>query len=216
MKHYLILILIALSFFACKDQNEATPEETTKYNIVKISTTYGDMYAHLYDSTPFHKANFEKLTNEGFYNQTEFHRTVKNFVIQGGDPNSKDDDRSNDGNGGPGYTTSAEIDSSRYTHIYGAIGAARLPNSVNPDRNSSGSQFYIVTNPDGTDFLDGEYTVFGEIVGGMDVAQQIENVEVNNTQQNRPVTRLPMTFEILQLSEEEIQSLELNWPPQQQ
>jgi cyclophilin family peptidyl-prolyl cis-trans isomerase len=216
MKHYFILILIALSFFACKDQDEATPEETTRYNIVKISTTYGDMYAHLYDSTPLHKANFEKLTNEGFYNQTEFHRVVKNFVIQGGDPNSKDDDRENDGNGGPGYTTPAEINASKFKHIFGAIGAARLPNTVNPARNSSGSQFYIVTNPNGTPNLDGEYTVFGELLGGADVALAIQEVEVNNSRENRPVTRLPMTVELLQLTEEEIQTLELTWPPQQQ
>ena len=216
MKNYLILSLFVLIVFGCNDGSEPRPEDIAQFSIVKISTSYGDMFAHLYEGTPLHKANFEKLANEGFYNQTEFHRTVKNFVIQGGDPNSKDDDRNNDGTGGPGYTTSAEIDSSRYKHIFGAIGAARLPNNVNPERNSSGSQFYVVTNPDGTDFLDGEYTVFGEIVGGMDVAQLIENVEVNNSQQNRPVTRLPMTVEILQLTEEDIQSRGLTWPPQQQ
>lgn len=216
MKNYTLILFIILALLGCNDNQEPAPDNALRYNIVKITTSYGDMFAHLYDGTPLHKENFEKLTNEGFYNQTEFHRTVKNFVIQGGDPNSKDDDRNNDGSGGPGYTIPAEIDSSRFKHIYGALGAARLSNTVNPERNSSGSQFYIVSNPSGTAFLDGEYTVFGELLGGTDALQAIENVEVNNTQQNRPNTRLPMTVEILSLTEQEILNKGLTWPPKQQ
>ena len=182
-------LLLGIFLFAeCKDE-EPIGDDPITYEVLEIETSFGSMYAHLYDGTPLHKANFEKLTDEGFFNGTEFHRVVANFVIQGGDPNSKDADRTNDGSGGPVYTIPAEIDSSKYKHKYGAIGAAR---TNNPEKASSGSQFYIVTNIDGTAFLDGNYTVFGELIGGLDVAKTIEGQPKNS--KDLPNDRISMTI----------------------
>ena len=93
-------------------------------------------------------------------------------MIQGGDPNSKDLDPTNDGLGGPGYTIPAEILSNR-THIHGAVGAARQDDSVNPEKASNGSQFYIIENTNGFHFLDGDYTVFGQIIDGLETITNI-------------------------------------------
>lgn len=111
---------------------------------LKISTEYGDMMVLLYDETPLHRDNFIKLAEQGFYNGTIFHRVIKNFMIQGGDPNSKMDTiKAPLGNGGPGYTLPAEINP-KYYHKKGALAAARLGDNINPKKESSGSQFYIV------------------------------------------------------------------------
>lgn len=111
---------------------------------VKISTEYGDMVAVLYDETPGHRDNFLKLAKEGFYDGTIFHRVIKDFMIQGGDPQSKNaTPEAALGNGGPGYTIPAEINA-KYYHKKGALAAARLGDNINPKKESSGSQFYIV------------------------------------------------------------------------
>lgn len=112
-------------------------------NRYEIITPFGNMTIRLYDETPAHRDNFKKLAESGFYDGTTFHRVIGNFMIQGGDPNSKDNDPNNDGIGGPGYTTNAELNS-RFFHKKGAIAAARQPDQVNPQRRSSGSQFFIV------------------------------------------------------------------------
>ena len=112
-------------------------------NFFEISTSAGKMVIELYDDTPIHRDNFKKLVNEGFFNGTTFHRVISGFMIQGGDPNSKDADPNNDGQGGPGYTIPAEILPTRY-HKRGALAAARTGDASNPERASSGSQFYIV------------------------------------------------------------------------
>ena len=112
-------------------------------NYYEIVTPHGRLVILLYDETPGHRDNFAKLVDEGFYNGTTFHRVIANFMIQGGDPNSKNDDPMDDGQGGPGYTVPAEIDAARY-HKRGAIAAARQADQVNPTRSSSGSQFYLV------------------------------------------------------------------------
>ncbi|MEY2924793.1 MAG: hypothetical protein RLZZ337_1341 [Bacteroidota bacterium] len=201
-----LVAAVALLFGGCKDEEPSPPEELS-YSVIEIATSFGNMYAYLYEGTPLHKANFEKLTNESYFDGTEFHRVVKNFVIQGGDPNSKDADRTNDGTGGPGYTIPAEIDSSKYKHKYGALGAAR---TNNPEKASSGSQFYIVTNVDGTAFLDGNYTVFGELLGGFDVAKTIEGQPKNA--KDLPNDRIPMTVKQKQLTVTEMNNLGLNIP----
>lgn len=113
-------------------------------------------------------ANFVKLANEGFYNGLTFHRIAKDFVIQGGDPQG-------DGTGGPGYTVPAEI---KLLHKKGAIAMARLGDQVNPNRESSGSQFYIALND--LPQLDGQYTVFGYVVSGMEVAEKIGRVPIDS------------------------------------
>jgi len=108
-----------------------------------IETSMGRLVIGLYDETPLHRDNFKKLADEQFYDGTTFHRVIAGFMIQGGDPNSKDDDLYNDGMGGPGYTIEAEI-TSALINRRGALVAARQGNNVNPERRSSGSQFYIV------------------------------------------------------------------------
>jgi cyclophilin family peptidyl-prolyl cis-trans isomerase len=155
--------------------------------LVKISTKFGDMVMWLYDETPQHKANFLKLTEQHFFDSTTFHRIIQDFMIQGGDPNSKDNDTTNDGYGGPGYTIPAEFRSD-LTHIYGAVGAAR---DNNPAKASSGSQFYIVVDTLGEHRLDNNYTVFGQILSGMDVANTI-SVQPKNTN-DRPLQDIRMS-----------------------
>lgn len=111
---------------------------------VTIKTTEGDITVRLYDETPRHRDNFLKLAQEGYYNGTLFHRVIKNFMIQGGDPNSKGAPAGVQlGTGGPGYTIPAEIQP-QFIHKRGALAAARQGDEVNPERASSGSQFYIV------------------------------------------------------------------------
>ncbi len=110
---------------------------------VKIQTSLGDITVRLYDETPLHRDNFIKLAKEGYYEGTLFHRVIKNFMIQGGDPNSKDAPAGMMlGTGGPGYTIPAEI-LPQYFHKRGTLAAARQGDEVNPKRESSGSQFYI-------------------------------------------------------------------------
>lgn len=111
---------------------------------VKISTSLGDIIVRLYDETPLHRDNFLKLANEGFYNNTLFHRVIRDFMIQGGDPDSVNAPAGKQlGVGGPGYTIPAEIQPT-LIHKRGALAAARQSDEVNPQRESSGSQFYIV------------------------------------------------------------------------
>ena len=111
---------------------------------VKISTTLGDIVVKLYDETPLHRDNFLKLAKEGYYDGTIFHRVIKNFMVQGGDPDSKNPQpNAQYGTGGPDYTIEAEIKPTLY-HKRGALAAARTGDEVNPERRSSGSQFYIV------------------------------------------------------------------------
>ena len=112
---------------------------------VKINTPEGEIIVRLYDETPKHRDNFIKLAKEGYYNGTLFHRVIKDFMIQGGDPNSKDAPAGKMlGTGGPGYTVPAEFVYPQLFHKRGALSAARQGDEVNPKRESSGSQFYIV------------------------------------------------------------------------
>ncbi len=157
--------------------------------LVVIETPKGTIRLQLYRQTPIHRANFIKLAKEGFFNGTTFHRVVPNFVIQGGDPNSKDEDPLNDGLGGPGYTLPAEF-IPELRHEYGAVGAARQGDAINPKRESNGSQFYIVINKAGTPFLDGAYTVFGKVLEGMEVAEAI--AQVARDRSDRPQEPIPM------------------------
>ena len=114
-------------------------------NNVIIKTTLGNITVQLYDKTPLHKANFLKLATEGYYNNTLFHRVIKGFMIQAGDPDSKNAPANKSlGTGGPGYNVDAEIVYPELFHKRGVLAAARQGDEVNPERKSSGSQFYIV------------------------------------------------------------------------
>jgi cyclophilin family peptidyl-prolyl cis-trans isomerase len=138
--------------------------------IITLTTSEGVIVIKLDAvAAPKHAENFKKLVKEGFYDGTTFHRVIPGFMIQGGDPLSKDQaKRSEHGTGGPGYTIPAEIGKK---HKRGSLAAARQGDQVNPKRESSGSQFYICVVD--TTFLDGQYTVFGEVIEGMDVADKI-------------------------------------------
>jgi len=134
-----------------------------------IETNFGKIsFKLISESAPETVRNFEKLAKEGFYDGTLFHRVIPGFMIQGGDPNTKTDNKSSWGTGGPGYNINAEF-SSR-SHLRGIVSMAR-----SQDPNSAGSQFFIVI-ADST-FLDRQYTVFGEVTEGMDVADKIVNLE---------------------------------------
>ena len=226
--------------------------------LVELKTTMGDIEVLLYNDTPLHRDNFVKLVNDGFYDGLLFHRVIDSFMIQTGDPDSKDAPAGKMlGSGNPGYTIEAEIDYPKHYNKYGALAAARTGDQVNPERRSSGSQFYIVTgrtlteqqfdvmemqkhqqelqetfrklvqqNRDkieelqkageeeqlenlrqelikqteetvgnqvlpenikqdyitkgGAPHLDGAYTVFGEVVKGMDVVEKIQKVETDS------------------------------------
>lgn len=165
-------------------------------DIIEIKTEFGTMYMWLYKSTKQHRENFLTLAKNQYYDSTTFHRVVVNFVIQGGDPNSKDADKTNDGTGGPGYTIPAEFNDS-ITHVYGAVGAAR---DNNPQKASNGSQFYIVTNLPGAHFLDKNYTVFGIIFNGMDVAVAISTKAKDS--KDRPLNDIKMDVNVVQFTPE--------------
>lgn len=136
---------------------------------VKIETNFGNIsFKLLPELAPETVRNFEKLARDGFYDGTLFHRVIPGFMIQGGDPNTKGSNKSSWGMGGPGYTVKAEFNSR--SHHRGIVSMARAQ-----DPDSAGSQFFIVTT-DST-FLDRQYTVFGEVIEGMDVADKIVNLQ---------------------------------------
>ncbi len=244
---------------------------------IKITTTLGDIIVRLYDETPKHRDNFLKLAREGYFNGTLFHRVIKDFMIQGGDPDSKGAPQGKMlGTGGPDYTIPAEFVYPQLFHKRGALSAARLGDEVNPERESSGSQFYIVwgktykpaelkqmekqmemqqeqaifnrlakenhdrimelrrnrdraglqelqdeliaetkaisleqgrpvftdeqreayTTVGGTPFLDNQYTVFGEVVQGLDVVEKIQNCETMRG--DRPKDDVSMSVEVME------------------
>lgn len=236
--------------------------------VVELKTTLGDIYVDLYNDTPLHKENFLKLVGEGFYDGVLFHRVIDNFMVQTGDPSSKEAAAGQSlGSGDPGYTIEAEIDYPKHYHKYGALAAARTGDNVNPEKRSSGSQFYIVTGnkyserqlesmenkkldqamqsyfqnlalqyrdsiqkmqasgdheglealrqqlireteaevkpspiPDqikadyvdkgGTPHLDGGYTVFGEVIKGMDVVEKIQKAETDSSDRPKEDIRI--------------------------
>lgn len=173
-------------------------------HLVTISTSHGEMKLVLHDQTPRHKQNFLKLAKEGFYNGTTFHRVIKDFMIQGGDVNSKDDDKTNDGSGSLGYTIPAEIIPD-LKHKRGAVAAARLGDNVNPNRESSSSQFYIVHNPKGTPHLDMKYTVFGQVIAGEEV---IDKIAAQLTDpRDRPLEDVRMTVKVERMPKKKITKL---------
>lgn len=279
-----MLVALATILWACGgDKEEAL---TGNDYLVTIRTDLGEMKAILYDETPKHKENFVKLAEEGFFDSLLFHRVIQGFMIQGGDPNSKNagpQDRL--GNGGPGYTVPAEINSN-FFHQKGALSAARQGDQVNPEKASSGSQFYIVqgsivpstqlqgpnptdiqkavsklvqqmpdnelnqqyteayqmggneavdekiretldqlaevtgieigqmdlpeemieayTTVGGTPFLDNEYTVFGQVISGLDVIDSIAAVATQPG--DRPIEDVKMYISVEEMPREEIQS----------
>jgi peptidyl-prolyl cis-trans isomerase B (cyclophilin B) len=158
--------------------------------VAVVETKLGKIVIEFYDKdAPKTVANFIKLAKQGFYDGTTFHRVIPGFMIQGGDPNSKSTDRSTHGTGGPGYTIDAEI---KRDHTRGTVATARLGDQVNPDKKSSGSQFFINVKDNG--FLNGGYTVFGNVIAGMDVADKIASVP--RDERDNPNDRVEMKVSI--------------------
>ena len=214
MKRYIILALAAIALAliatACGNKKKSTvipseakeSEQATQDSIkmekklsdlaeepvFDIVTNCGTIKVKLYADTPLHKANFAKLALSGFYDGLLFHRVIYGFMIQGGDPLTKDPANiERFGTGGPGYTIPAEILPS-HRHKKGALAAARRGDAANPMKESSGSQFYIVQNEQTCAQLDGAYTVFGETIEGLDVIDKIAAVETDR--RDRPVAQV--------------------------
>lgn len=198
------LLLVLLSF--CMVSAAIAKKKKGNDNTVVIETEYGNMTVQLFDNTPKHRDNFIKITKDGFYDSTLFHRVIPQFMIQGGDPESKNAAPGAPlGGGDIGYRIDAEINDTNF-HRYGALAAAR---DNNPNKSSSGCQFYIVVGKKytdaeldnltqrtgrvytpaqrevyktlgGTPQLDGSYTVYGQVTEGMDVAEKIIMEPRNN------------------------------------
>ena len=155
--------------------------------IAVIETKFGKIEIQFFeDKAPGHVKNFKDLAKKGFYDGTIFHRVIPGFMIQGGDPNTKSDDRSNHGMGGPGYSIKAEFNDT--PHKRGILSMAR-----SQDPNSAGSQFYIVVKDSA--FLDGKYTAFGKVLSGMTVADQIVNAPKDR--RDNPNERIEMKVKVI-------------------
>lgn len=206
----LLLIYVLASVFVVQAQENET--------LVLIDTDMGKIKVKLYNDTPLHRDNFIKNVNEGVYTDLLFHRIIRQFMVQGGDINSKDAPiETHLGDGDPGYTIPAEFIYPKYFHKKGALAAARTSDDQNPEKASSGTQFYIVTGKHytqmeldkmeknelktlteeqkqaymlegGAPHLDGTYTVFGEVVSGMKVVEKMQFVLTND--EDRPLKNI--------------------------
>lgn len=221
---FILIVLLAINV-------SCAHKESKKEKIIIISTQFGEMKIILFDQTPKHKANFIKLAEEGFYDSTLFHRIIKGFMIQGGDPDSKNAKSGQPlGNGDIGYKIPAEFNENLF-HKKGAIAAAR---DNNPQKASSGCQFYIVhgtvitdeqlndfekragkkfsdqqrkayTTIGGSPHLDGGYTVFGEIIDGLEVVDKIAGQLRNK--QDRPLKDIMITAKVVEMKKKKITKL---------
>lgn len=209
MKNIFLIATVLFVFASCSKEETPTPQTPTNTDtvekIIEIKTSFGTMYMWLYKETPLHRANFLALADTNFFDNTTFHRIITNFMIQGGDPNSKDSNPNNDGQGGPGYTIPAEIDTAKLKHARGQVAAARLSNAQNPTRASSGSQFYICHSTSGTKHLDNEYTVFGKILKGIEVVDSIV-IQPKNINTNRPLTDIKMDVNVVERTRQQLRS----------
>ena len=218
-KRILVFLIGILLVQVSIAQKEVAVKKKDRKKDVLLQTNMGDIAIRLSDSTPLHRDNFLKLVKEGFYDSVLFHRVIKNFMIQSGDPNSKNAPAGQPlGNGSPGYTIPAEFRTTLF-HKKGIIAAARQGDDVNPMKESSGSQFYITQGKifsdagldsvetyrlngrkipqdqrevyktiGGTPHLDQNYTVFGEVVKGLDVVDKIATVATSRAQdRDRPL-----------------------------
>lgn len=210
-KYFLLFLLLALLL------PQVHGKKREKRSIVRLETSMGNIRIALSDDTPIHRNNFLKLTEKGFYDNTRFHRIVKDFMIQGGAPSSPNDSvhQESPEKDGPGYYLAPEFCLPFLYHKRGAVAMARLGDEINPERLSNGSQFYIVWGKKynetdlrriqaqldeatggearitldmaldyksigGAPFLDGQYTVFGEVIEGLDIVEKIQSVQTNS------------------------------------
>ena len=185
----LIVLSVTLIIFLKTDRNRPERREESRLlaeiNAI-IHTRFGDITLRFFpEDAPEHVKNFIDLARKGFYTKTTFHRIIPGFMIQGGDPNSKNADRSRHGMGGPGYSLKAEFNNN--PHKRGTLSMAR-----SADPNSAGSQFFICVSA--APHLDGQYTVFGEVMDGMEVVDKI--VAQPRDQNDNPTERIEMTVDI--------------------
>lgn len=223
MKKYLFVIIV-LTVWILAGSTMYAQDQQGEERLIRIETSLGNMTLKLYNETPQHRDNMIKLIEEGFFDKQLFHRVIKDFMIQGGDPHSVEAQRGQRlGSGGPGYTVPAEFIEG-LIHKKGALAAARKGDQVNPEKVSSGSQFYIIqgrvltpeeldlmvqrgmitldkmkteiyTTIGGTPHLDGSYTVFGEVVEGLDVLDRIAATETDTY--NRPLEDVIYTISVI-------------------
>ena len=224
-KFSFLLFFLFILLFSFAQNTDKQKKDTDKVYYVKIETSYGDMVVKLYNETPLHRDNFIKLVKDGTYDGLIFHRVINQFMIQGGDPKSRDAKPGQMlGDGELGYTIPAEFVSGLF-HKKGALAAARQGDEVNPKKASSSCQFYIVQGTTwdanrlkmveqrmgksftakeaevyatlgGTPFLDGDYTVFGEVVEGMEVIDKIAAVQCGPM--DRPIDDVKMKMSIIE------------------
>jgi len=180
----LILLLGIFIFISCTNEK--------KYQVAQINTIKGEMLFWLSDKTPVHKASFIKLANENYWDSLTFNRVIKDFVIQGGCPDTRE------GFSDSPYLLQPEFNDS-LKHVYGALGAGR---DGNPEKLSAGCQFYIVHAKDGLARLDNNYTIFGQIFKGIDVMEAIANVETN--ERDSPLEEILLDINIISLTETEL------------
>jgi cyclophilin family peptidyl-prolyl cis-trans isomerase len=194
MKRITILAVLALVLASCGPragknaengvQTDSTATETMEQTMIQepefdIITSKGTMRVKLYNKTPKHRDNFIKLVKEKYYDGVRFHRVIEGFMIQTGDPYSRDTAKIDLwGQGGPDYTIPAEF-VNEYWHKKGALAAARRGDMANPTKASSGSQFYIVHDENACLHLDGQYSIFGEVTEGLEVIDRIATVDVD-------------------------------------
>lgn len=182
----LTFLLLMPAFADAKERNK----KVTDYSKITavIETQFGEIVVKFFpDKAPKHVENFVKLTKEGFYDGTIFHRVIPGFMIQGGDPNTKGDNISTYGTGGPGYTVDAEFNDTK--HKRGVLSAAR-----SADPNSAGSQFFLMVAD--SPHLDGQYSAFGEVIKGMDIADKIVSSPRNS--RDLPNERIEIKIKIVE------------------
>ena len=178
------LVIGVLIFINPNTPSPQTVSESTSNEIVEINTKFGKIVLELFpDKAPQHVENFKKLARDGFYDGTTFHRAIPGFMIQGGDPNSKDDDRSNDGFGGPNYDIPQELND--VSHVRGVLSMAR-------GRADSGSQFFIMVG--NAPHLDADFSAFGRVIEGMDVVDLIANEE--RDERDNPIERIEVKIRL--------------------
>lgn len=182
-----LLVIISLLFSSC------TKEKT--YQIGQINTPKGEVLVWLYDETPKHKASFIELANAGYWDSLTFNRVIPEFVAQAGCPDTPE------GFNEPEYLLEPEFNK-KLTHDYGALGAGR---DDNPDKLSARCQFYIVQNKNGLHRLDGNYTVFGKVIKGMEIIDEIVNVERDSL--DNPLTTITLDVNIINMRASELKRL---------
>ena len=198
----LALLWLASPTFAA-DKPGKILKKSSKDEVVTLTTAQGVIRLILFDDAPLHKANFLKKAKSGFYDGSTFHRVIPGFMIQGGDSNSKDADPGNDGLGQPNEGTIPAELTPGHKHEYGAVAAARMGGPANTP--SSSTQFYLVENHDGTHFLDGQYTVFGQVIQDLNVIDKIANLPKDG--RDRPTIESKMTMKVEKLKRKKIAKL---------